>query len=96
MVIKLHKFGEMLISRPAGREAYFAAKAYLLKEKFETIEFDFEKVKVLTPSWMDEFIILLKTGYPKVKIKFLKSDNPSVQSTLKIISTLGIILLNFF
>ena len=76
----------MLISRPAGREAYFAAKAYLLNEKFETIEFDFEKVKVLTPSWMDEFITLLKTDYPKVKIEFLKSDNPSVESTLKIIS----------
>ena len=30
--IELKKFGEMLISRPAGREAYLAMLAYILKD----------------------------------------------------------------
>ena len=32
MKIELKKFGNILISRPAGREAYLAASAYLLKD----------------------------------------------------------------
>lgn len=76
----------MLISRPAGREAYLSAKAYLLPNNPKTIEFDFEKVKVLTPSWIDEFITLLKKDYQGVKINFLQSDNPTVTASLKVIS----------
>lgn len=87
MIIKLYKFGDLLISRPAGREAYYGAKAYLLGKKPQVVEFDFHQVKVLTPSWIDEFIILLKKDYPGVTIRFSKSDNPSVISSLKIISS---------
>jgi len=81
MTIKLSKFGEMLISRPAGREAYFS-----LGKNPGMVEFDFDKIKVLTPSWIDEFIALLKNDFPKTKIKFLHSHNPTVISSLKIIS----------
>ena len=76
----------MLISRPAGREAYLSAKAYLLSENPKNIEFDFEGVKVLSPSWIDEFILLLKNDYPETKISFTKSNNPSVISSLKLIN----------
>ena len=76
----------MLISRPGGREAYLSAKAYILNEKFDRLEFDFEKVKVLTPSWIDEFITLFKKDYPGIKIIFLPSDNPTVTASLKVIS----------
>ena len=76
----------MLISRPAGREAYLSAKAYLLNKKPDPIELDFEGVKVLTPSWIGEFITLLKKDYPKIKINFLPSNNPTVVSCLKVIS----------
>ena len=31
MKIQIKKFGEMLMSRPAGREAYLALSAYLIK-----------------------------------------------------------------
>jgi hypothetical protein len=31
MRIELKKFGEILVSRPAGREAYLAMSAYLTK-----------------------------------------------------------------
>lgn len=76
----------MLISRPAGREAYFSAKAYLLGKNPFAVDFDFGKIKVLTPSWIDEFIVLLKNDFPEAKIKFLPSDNPTVISSLKTIS----------
>lgn len=86
MEIKLVKFGEMLVSRPAGREAYLSAKAYLLKGNLPEVEISFDGVKVLTPSWLSEFLDLLKIDFPKTKIVFLKSENPSVQATLKILN----------
>ena len=83
MKIELKKFGEMLISRPAGREAYLAMSAYLTKDinKNELIEIDFSEVKVLTPSWADEVITKLSEDFKN--IKFLNTKNPTVQATLK-------------
>ena len=75
----------MLISRPAGRDAYFSAKSYLFGKKVDLVVFDFAKVKVLTPSFLDEFVNLLKSDYPDVKIIFGKSDNQSVIASLKIL-----------
>lgn len=51
MLIKLCKFGEMLLSRLDGREAYLAMQAYTIKglSKDEPIEIDFSGVKVLAP-----------------------------------------------
>lgn len=87
MTIHLATFGDMLISRPAGREAYLSAKAYVLDDRPETIVIDFDSVKVLTPSWMDEFLTHLAHDYPAVKITFLPSDNPSVAASLKIVNS---------
>lgn len=84
MKIQLKKFGEMLISRPAGREAYLAAKAYTLPAKPEKLEIDFEGVEVLTPSWADEFITPLQKSFPQVKL--INTENPSVKATLEILS----------
>lgn len=83
MTIQLAKFGDLLISRPAGREAYDVARAYLLSEKPEHIEVDFTGVKVLAPSWIDEFLTRLKQEYGKENISLLPSDNPSVRASLK-------------
>lgn len=82
MRIELQKFGDILISRPAGREAYLAMSAYVTKDmqKGGEIIIDFAGVKVLTPSWADEVITKLGQEY------ILKSENdtnPTVQSTLK-------------
>lgn len=85
MIIKLSKFGFLLTSRPAGREAYLSVKAYLLPEKIDLLEIDFEETKVVTPSWLDEFLTLFRRDYPKTKIVFKKSDNQSVVSSLKIL-----------
>ena len=83
MKIELKKFGEMLISRPAGREAFLAMSAYLIKNlnKNTKIEIDFNGVKVLTPSWADEVITKLAEKFKNIKL--LNTDNASVQQTLK-------------
>lgn len=83
MRVEIKKFGEVLISRPAGREAYLAMSAYLLKglAKSETIEIDFAGVKVLTPSWADEVITKLAEKFKNIKFKNIK--NSTVKATLK-------------
>lgn len=83
MKIELKKFGELLISRPAGREAFLALSAYGLRDipNTETIEVDFTGVKVLTPSWADEVITKLAQQFPNLQL--LNTDNASVQATLK-------------
>ena len=85
MKIEVGKFGEILVSRPAGREAFLAAKAYLKPESpKEPIELDFAGVKVLAPSWADEFIGGLKSLYGP-RVVCLSSTNPSVVESLKIL-----------
>ncbi|MBU0620123.1 MAG: STAS-like domain-containing protein [Patescibacteria group bacterium] len=83
MRIELKKFGEMLISRPSGREAFLAMSAYLIKDlkEDELIEIDFEGVKVLTPSWADEVITKLAERFKNVKL--LNTKNSTVQATLE-------------
>ncbi|MEA2113442.1 MAG: STAS-like domain-containing protein [Patescibacteria group bacterium] len=82
MTIKLIKFGEVLISRPAGREAFLVMRAYLTKDlkTNEKIIIDFSGVKVLTPSWADEVITKLAEKFEN--IRFINADNPTVKSTL--------------
>ncbi len=83
MRIELKKFGEILISRPAGREAYLAMSAYLTKDisRNELIEIDFSGVKVMAPSWADEVITKIAKEFRNVKL--LNTENPTVQATLK-------------
>lgn len=83
MRIEIKKFGEILTSRPAGREAFLVMSAYLMKDlsEDETIEIDFSGVKVLTPSWADEFITKIRKKFKKVE--FLNADNPTVRATLQ-------------
>ena len=90
MKIEMKKFGSILISRPAGREAFAAAKAYVLIEKEnKEITMDFAGVDVLSPSWADEFISGLKNLYKNVKIIYSNTDNESVKATLEILSNIG-------
>lgn len=85
MRIELKKFGTILTSRPAGKEAYLAAKAYSLpKNGSEKIEIDFSGVEVLTPSWADEFLTPLKIEYAE-RLSLLPTKNASVKAALEII-----------
>ena len=85
MRINLKNFGTVLTSRPAGKEAYLAARAYSLpKDKQEKIEVDFSGVEVLTPSWADEFLTPLFADFPE-RVALLPSTNASVKAALEII-----------
>lgn len=83
MKIELKKFGAVLISRPAGREAFLAMSAYLIDDikPSEVIEIDFEGVKVITPSWADEVITKIAEKYKNIKLT--NTENSTVQATLK-------------
>ncbi len=87
MKIEIKKFGELLISRPAGKEAFLAAKAYTLPpvDTTDEIVVDFAGVNVLAPSWADEFLTPLRQHYSKIKILCINTENPSVSATLKIL-----------
>ncbi len=77
----------MLISRPAGREAWLAARAYALpQDSEETIEVDFQGVDVMAPSWADEFLTPLVAKHGKERIVFTTFHNPSVRATLEMLN----------
>lgn len=83
MRVELKKFGEILVSRPAGREAYLAMSAYLIKglPEDEVIEIDFFGIKVLTPSWADEVITKIARDFKNIKL--VNTANLTVKATLK-------------
>lgn len=83
MKIDVSKFGTILLSRPTGREAFLAARAYTIpKEGNEQIEVDFSNVDVLTPSWADEFLSGLEQEFGRDRITIVEGDNLSVKTTL--------------
>ncbi len=83
MRIEIKKFGDKLVSRPAGREAYLALESYNIKDlpEDELIEIDFEGVKALTPSWADEVITKIAQKFKNTKL--VNTENVTVQATLK-------------
>jgi hypothetical protein len=83
--IELKKFGEILMSRPAGREAADVIRAYFRPTvPAEKVEVDFNGAKVIGPSWLDEVLDALQTLYPG-RVTLLPSSNPSVIETIKIL-----------
>ena len=88
MVVSIVNFGDILMSRPAGREAFLLAKAYVFKEIMENEEIilDFDQIKVLTPSWADEFISGIIKEYSN-ELKYINTENPSVKASLKTVLT---------
>jgi len=84
MLVKIINFGDILMSRPAGREAFLMAKAYVFKElsKSDDIILDFDEVKVLAPSWADEFIAGIKSEFLN-PVQYINTENPSVKASLK-------------
>lgn len=85
MTIELKKFGNTLISRQAGREAFAAFQPNLREANAtENLEVDFEGVLTFSPSWADEFLTpLIKKFGDRVVLR--ASDNPSVKATLEIL-----------
>ncbi|MBQ9495815.1 MAG: STAS-like domain-containing protein [Treponema sp.] len=87
MTINIADFGDVLVSRPSGREAFLGASSYLLNGADNATDFvlDFAGVKVLTPSWADEFIRGLKETYSS-HISYINTDNESVKASLDILT----------
>ena len=85
MKIEVKKFGDILTSRPAGREAGLAIKAYFKPEPGDRIELDFNGVLAMGPSWLDEVLTVLRNEYGKERVICLPSENASVVESLRII-----------
>lgn len=83
MDLSVNTFGDVLISRPAGKDAFLMAKAYIFNslKPNETINLDFIDVKVLTPSWLDEFISGIRLNF-KNRIAYINTTNESVAAAL--------------
>lgn len=85
MRVEVKKFGELLISRPAGHEAFLVfASSFKPLSQDEPIDLDFTGVRVLAPSWADEFITNVKDRFTN-PINCLPSDNASVIESLKFV-----------
>jgi len=86
MVVKMSNFGDVLMSRPAGREAFLLSRAYVFGEKKpeEDIVLDFSGIKVMTPSWLDEFIQGIKSEY-RCGLSYAHTENPTVTGSLNAI-----------
>ena len=84
MNVQISKFGDVLMSRPAGKDAFLLAESHLFNSlnSDEEISLDFADVKVLTPSWADEFISGIKSAHKNL-LSFINTSNPSVEASLK-------------
>lgn len=85
MKVQVKKFGEILTSRPAGREAGLAIKAYFKPKPGHRVELDFKGVLAVGPSWLDEVLTILRDAYGKERVVCIPSENVSVTESLKII-----------
>ena len=84
MKIEVSKFGNFLISRPAGRDAFLAARAYSIPQNIsEPIELDFTHVGVLTPSWADEFVRGFQDAFGAARVQIIEGKNLSVKITFE-------------
>ncbi len=85
MKVEVKKFGEILTSRPSGREAGLTIKAYFKPKPGDRIELDFRGVLAMGPSWLDEVLTILRSEYGKERVVCLPSENASVTESLSII-----------
>lgn len=93
MLIEMKKFGTILNSRSAGREAFLAirptlphpGKVDMITGDPKGIVLDFSNVDILTPSFADEFITQLIQIYPQ-RITLKNTKNITVEKTVEFLS----------
>lgn len=86
MKISMKKFGNLLVSRPAGREAALVMlSAFKPQTTTEPIELDFTDVLSVAPSWLDEVLTGLKQEYGE-RVIVLPTQNASVIASLQTIA----------
>ena len=85
MKIQVSKFGNILISRQAGREAFAALQTQINTiQNTENLEIDFGGVITFSPSWADEFLSPLLAQFQD-RLVLISSTNPSVIATLELL-----------
>lgn len=82
-IIQLKKFGNVLVSRPSGMEAFNGIRHQL--DPDAVIQIDFDNVLTVTPSWLDEFLTRL-TDFNQGKVELLPTTNPSVLVALPVLA----------
>lgn len=87
MKIALKQFGNILTSRPAGREAALAMRARFRPAAGEKIKLDFDGVISVGPSWLDEVLRALRKYYGKNRVICLPTKNLSVIESLRVIDS---------
>ncbi|MFZ6015157.1 MAG: STAS-like domain-containing protein [Patescibacteria group bacterium] len=94
MKIIMTKFGTVLTSRQAGKEAYNAFLPTLNAIKSnETVEMDFEGIITFSPSWGDEFITPIFKNFGD-RLIFINTTNSSVLLTLQLLEKIHEIKFN--
>jgi hypothetical protein len=82
--IHLKRFGTILVSRPAGLEAFNAIRSSL--DVSQSIQIDFDGVLTLTPSWFDEFLTQL-ADFMQASIELMPTENVTVKAILPVLAT---------
>src|SRR3989338_1409573 len=81
--INLKRFGQVLIGRPNGQEAFNAIRSQLNEDL--PVQINFDNVLTINPSWLDEFITRL-ADFNHGKVELLPTDNASVRIALPVIA----------
>lgn len=82
MTINLTKFGSVLTSRQAGREAYAAFLPTLAGlSGSENVIVEFSGISTFSPSWGDEFLTPLQKRFGE-RVALKDTTNPSVSLTI--------------
>lgn len=82
MTIHIQKFGSVLTSRQAGKEAYAAFLPTLTTlHGQEEVLVDFDGVSTFSPSWGDEFLTPIQKQFGS-RLTLKKTLNPSVMLTI--------------
>jgi hypothetical protein len=85
MTIKMNKFGYVLTSRQAGKDAYAAFLPTLSEiADGEEVVVDFEGVNTFSPSWGDEFLTPLRERFGD-SVRLINATNPSVSLTVEML-----------
>lgn len=79
----MKKFGDILNSRPAGREAYLRVVQIVNGSGGREVILDFASVEILTPSFADEFLHLLQKKYGKEGVRLENTESATVKETLE-------------
>lgn len=89
MIITLTKFGTVLTSRQAGKEAYSAFLPTLTQvTKEEDVIVDFEGISTFSPSWGDEFLTPLQKKYGD-RLILRHTTNPSAALTIDTLANIN-------